>query len=425
MTFPTLIVECAFSAGASTSLFLHLDDSARGKLGTGTLAGSDVWTDITSYVTSVSTRRGANRITSPVLRYEAGTCTIVLDNSDRRFDPTNLDGPYVVAGLTQVTPMRAVRIRATHNGTTYDIFRGFTDEWLISYDGPNYSTVTLTATDATKVLRTYDRAAVSAVGAGEDSGARVERILDSVSWPATDRVIATGDTTLQSTTLAGDAWSELSLVQDTEIGELYIDAAGRVYFRNRLAILEDTRSNTSQATFGDEPGELRYESLTVNYDDTDLINLARIARAGGAAQTATDSESVTLYLTHVHERSDLLMQSDGIAADYAGFLVQQTAEPELRFASMTINPRRNDSSEEDALFTQVLARQFGDRVTAIRRPPGGGDPIQRDVFIRGVAHEIAPKHWRTTFALQSATRFEFLLLGSADLGTLGDNALAY
>lgn len=425
MTFPTVIVEVAFSAGASTSVYLHLDDSMRGKLGTGTLAGSDVWTDVTSYVHAWSARRGANRVTSPALRYDSGTATITLDNSDRRFDPTYLAGPYVVAGVTQVTPMRAVRIRATHNGVTYDIWRGFADEWQVDYGGPNYSVVTLTATDATKVLQSYDRAAVATVGGSENSGARVSRILDSVGWSATDRVIATGDTTLQATTLEGPAWTELSLVQDTELGELYIDTAGRVFFRNRLAILEDTRSNTSQATFGDESGELRYESVSVNYDDADLINLARIARTGGSTQTAQDTESQTLYLVHTHERTDLLMETDGAAADYAGWLIQQAADPELRFGSMTISPRRNDATEENNLFAQVLGRQFGDRITIIRRPPGGGADIERDVFIRGVSHDVGPLRWHTTFALQSATRFEFLVLDSATLGQLGSNALAY
>lgn len=254
VTLAQLIVEAGF-VGPNTGTALILDDITRGKLGTGTLSGDPLFSDISAYVRSVSVRRGATRVESPILRYEAASCTIQLDNSDRRFDPTNLSGPYVAAGVTQVQPRRQLRIRAQFAGVTYDMFNGFVDRWIVEYDreAPSFSQVTVTATDATEILDNNVRGAVAAVGGGEDSGARVNRILDSASWPAEDRVISTGDTTLQATTLEGDAWTELLLVQDTEIGEVYVDASGRVVFRNRHATMEDPRSALVNATFGDQP----------------------------------------------------------------------------------------------------------------------------------------------------------------------------
>lgn len=56
---------------------------------------SPTWTDISPYVRSATVRRGSSRVDSPTLRYEAGTAVLKLDNRDRRFDPTNLFGPYV------------------------------------------------------------------------------------------------------------------------------------------------------------------------------------------------------------------------------------------------------------------------------------------------------------------------------------------
>lgn len=423
VSMPTLIVEIGFTLGASTGTYLHLDDATRGKLDTGTLAPDVAWQDVTAYVKSISLRRGSTRVEGPVLRYEAGTCSIVLDNRDRRFDPANLAGPYVAAGVTQVAPMRAVRVRATWAGVTYNLWRGFADAWQVAYAGPRASDVTLSATDAFKILAAYDRPAVGAVGAGEDSGARVSRILDSASWPAADRVIATGDSTLQATTLEGNVLGELQLVADSEIGELYVDGAGRVVFRNRLALLEEARSNTSQATFGDDSAgaELRYADVTVDYDEAQLVNLARIARAGGTEQTAADAASQTAYLIHSTDRSDLLLQTDADAASYAAFLIFQGKDPELRFGTLTVNPLRSTAD----LFPQVLAREIGDRVTVRRRPPGGGSAIDRDVFVRGITHEVTRAAWRTTWALQSATKFSFLTLDHASLGVLDSNALAY
>jgi hypothetical protein len=420
---PTLIVQIGFSIGASTGTWLHLDDETRGLLDTGTLAPSATWEDVTSYVRSVSMRRGSSRVEGAILRYEAGTCSITLDNRDRRFDPANLAGPYVAGGVTQVTPMRAVRVQANWSGTVYSLWRGFVDAWQVAYTGPNAAEVTLTATDGMKVLGAYDRAAVAPVGAGERSGSRINRILTSAGWPLADRRIATGDSTVQATTLAGNALSELQLTADSELGELYIDGAGRVVFRNRLALLQQARSNTSQATFGDDAAgtELRYADVTIDYDDEQLVNLARIGIDGGTQQTAQDLTSQTTYLVHTLDRSDLLLETDADAADYAGFLIYTGKDPELRFGMLTLNPLRDPTG----LFPHALARQIGDRITVRRRPPGGGDPIERDVFIRGITHDITLAGWRTSWTLQSASRFAFLTLDHSTLGVLDSNALAY
>jgi hypothetical protein len=423
MTMPTLTLEVGFLAGASTGTYLTLDDAARGLLDTGTLAPDSLWTDLAAAVPvfSVQIRRGSSRVDGPVVRYEAGTLTADLDNSDRRLDPTNLSGPYVSAGVTQVTPMRAVRVRATWAGVTYDVWRGFADGWQISYDPPLDSRVTLTATDAFKVFAAYERRAVAPVGAGEDSGARADRILDSVGWASTDRIVATGDSDLQATTLDGDALTELQLAADSELGECYVDGAGRVVFRNRHALYIDARSNTSQATFGDSGSELPYEAVTPDYDDTSLANLIQVARSGGADQTASDTASRSLYLTHTYNRSDLALATDADAAQYATFLLHQSKDPELRFSTLTLNAL-DDTAD---LFPQILGREIGDRITIRRRPPGGGTTIERDVFIRGIQHDINDQSWRTTWTLQAASRFSFLTLDNTVLGLLDTNALVY
>jgi len=423
VSLPTLVVEAAFTAGAVSSPYLHLDDSARGKLDTGTLAADETWADITDYVHAVTVDRGSTRADGPNVTYEAGTATVTLNNSDRRFDPTNLDGPYVAAGATQLVPMVALRVRAIWDGTTYDLFRGYIDAWQVSYEGPNYSRVSLPATDGFKVLGNGDRVAVAAVGAGEDSGARISRILDSADWPVADRLIATGDTTVQATTLDGPALTELQLTADTELGELYVDGAGRLVFRNRLAQLEDTRSNTPQAVFGDGGGaELPYADVEIAYDDTGFANRVLITRVGGAAQTAEDTDSQAAYLVRTFERSDLIMETDDAAGDYADLALYQASTPELRFTALTVNPLTDTTT----LFPQVLGREIGDRITVLCRPPGGGDPIERDCFIRGISHDdLRPGSWgETTWTLQSAEKWAFLLLDNAALGRLDENAIA-
>ena len=280
----------------STVDYLHLDDPVRGRLNTATLGPVDgVWVDISAYVRSAHIRRGANRVSNPLPRYEAGTASVSLNDPDRRFDPTNLAGPYVASGVTQVTPMRAIRIQAVWDGVTYEVFRGFADAWVTEYADahPYLARCELTATDATRVLSNYDRIAVGAVGAGEDSGARVNRILDSVEWSDIDRLVSTGDTTHQNTTLAGDAWNELVLTQDTEFGEVYVDSGGRVVFRNRQAAMEDLRSTSATALFGDHPTTTGVES-TINIArnpsvETDTTGWNAFGGSGPASTRVRDS----------------------------------------------------------------------------------------------------------------------------------------
>lgn len=422
LEFPQIIVEVAFTVGASTGAYLHLDDAARGLLDTATLAPDGVWTDVSAWFESAAIKRGAQRVDLPILRYETGTCTLVLFDTDRRFDPTNLSGPYVSGGRTQVTPMRAVRIRAVWDGVTYDLYRGFADDWIIEWVDPGYAQVTIPCSDGFKVLAALDRTALGfPVGAGDTSVDRIHRILDSAQWPAADREIdPVGHSEMRESTMAGDPLTEMYLVADSEIGELYIDGAGRVRFRSRLDIFTKPVSNTSQATFGDDGTELPYTALGISYDDANMANQVKIARVGGTQQTAEDAASMGEFLIHTHERTDLLLVSDAESLDYARFLLHLAKDPELRFTSLTFEPLEQGAD----LWPQALGREIGDRITVNRRPPGGGT-ITRDAFVRGMEHTFTATSWTTTWPLQSATRYSFLILDHSTNGALDSNALAY
>jgi hypothetical protein len=415
MTAPTIKVEATFTVG--TTGFI-LDASL---LDTGTLS-DEVWTDITPYVLGFNSRRGASRADGPILRFEAGTCQITLDNSDRRFDPTNLSGPYVAAGITQVQPMRQIRVTAAYAGTSYPVFNGYADSWDIAFQGYAMSTCVLTCTDATKVLSNYDRVALgSPVGGSELSGARVARILDSADWPAGYRDLDAGQSTLQETTMDRSVWEELLLVQDSEIGQVFVDARGYVVFRDRHANATDAESVTAQLELGDGAGEVPFVDAPISYDDTTLNNVVRISNVGGTQQIAEDAASKQQYLIHTHDRSDLILETDTEAMDYASAILYQTKDPELRFPTVSVN----GNDDADALFPSMLGFDYGTKISLTRRPPGGGT-VTREGFIVGVAHDVpGPNEWRTTWTLQSSTLWTFLVLDDTTLGVLDSNALGF
>lgn len=424
--WPTLAVEIAFASVAGDLGYLVLDDTTDGLLDTGLLGPDEaIVEDVAAKVERAWINRGSQRYDGVYARAEAGRAGVTLDNSDREFDPTNLAGPHVAGGSTEIEPMRMFRLRAVWAGVSYDLWRGFADEWALDYNMPSVATTTLTGTDGTKVVSNYDSVAGSLVGGGEDTGARINRILDNAGWPVTDRDIDTGRTTVQSTDLSSNAWTEILLTSDTEIGETYFDGSGRLVFRNRHAIITEARSIVSQAVFGEGAGGLPYDAIIIANDDTQVRNIIRISRVGGTLQTAEDADSIARYQRKTWGRSDLIMETDAEASNYADYVLALSQNAELRFDSIRIDP----TADPDNLWPQVLGRELGDRITIKFCPPGGGATIERDVFIRGIRHDITMHTWATTWGLQDASA-RFLtqplafILDDATFGKLDTNVLA-
>jgi len=99
------------------------------------------WEDITPWVKKITTRVGRDRELDD---FEPGRATLVLDNTDRRFDPEHATGPY----YGDLLPSKRVRIRATHKTVTYTLFHGFVDDWPQDYSGAWESEVVVPCTDA-------------------------------------------------------------------------------------------------------------------------------------------------------------------------------------------------------------------------------------------------------------------------------------
>ena len=395
MGFPTLIVEVGFG-GAPGTEYLFLDDTVRGKFDTGLFAPDFVGTDVTDSVRSVSIRRGRQRLLE---HFQAGTATIVLDNATGNFDPNNLSGQYVSAGASLVKPMVRVRVRATWSGTTYSLFHGFADAWDCEYPefGDDAITV-LQVSDGFKVLARHEPGAASgSAGASEDSGARIGRILNSAGWPGDDRDLDTGNSTMQATTLNEGSLSEAQAVALSEGGHLFLNADGKVTFRNRHSRIEDTRSINVQATFDDDGTDLPYSSATTANDDDLIKNLITATRTGGAAQTATDGTSVADFLTRTYNASGMWLETDAEVANWATWVLQLFKNFESRVESVELRPQRNDN-----LWPVVLGSEFGDLMLVHRRPTVG-DAVSKYVFLEGVEHQMSPKHWNSRFNFSSAS----------------------
>jgi hypothetical protein len=321
---------------------------------------------------------------------------------------------------TMVTPQVKVAIRAEYGGISYPLWSGFAVDWEPQYNGPAHSYCVLTATDGLGYLAQDELRTElgSPTGAGELSGDRINRILDSASWPTGPgaRNVDTGTVALQGTTLGGPPLEELQATADAELGAIYVTGDGQFRFTSRQAILNNPDSADSQATFGSGPGELPYIDRELEHQSTRLVNTIIYGIRNGTSHTLTDSGSVTRYLSRPYSNTDLLLTSDDDALQWASLILYQNKDPEQWFNSVTIDPR----PIPDTLFPLILNSEIGDRETIRRRPPGM-PAISRDCFIRGISHEYRTGYWRTQWVLQSAEKYNFFILGT---GILGHDRLA-
>lgn len=143
--------------------------------------GSTSWTDLSAYMQSVDTKIGRS---SELDTFQAGTATFQLNNQDRRFDPNNASGPYT----GNLKPMRRVRLRATYNAVTYNVWAGFVDGWPQEYKTyGKVADVPLRCTDASAVLtRTPLPESVYAYEVTNDTPVLWWRFGESDGWIVTD-----------------------------------------------------------------------------------------------------------------------------------------------------------------------------------------------------------------------------------------------
>ena len=81
-----------FTDGATfISTAFTLDNSTKGQLGSAQLANADDSVDVGSIAIQASIRRGRNRILD---KFEAGTATVILQDDNGNFNPSNTNSPY-------------------------------------------------------------------------------------------------------------------------------------------------------------------------------------------------------------------------------------------------------------------------------------------------------------------------------------------
>jgi hypothetical protein len=349
-------------------------------------------TDISTYVRGWSTTRGTS---TELQRTEAGTGTILLDNRDGRFSPMNTLSPY----SPNILPMRRARIRATWSSITYPVFTGYIESWPSQFPFVGADQVVpIQIVDGFKILALSK---VSASISSSLSGAYIGAILDAIGWPAADRDLDTGQSTMPATTLENiPALEQLMKVERAEGGRIFIARDGKLTFVDRQAFTLPVGSYTGRTWSDTNAAAMTYRDLTPRFDDTLIINEARLTRTGGVEQVAQNAASATKYGTaatnfRTLSESDVLLSTDNQVSDLATWTVNTFGEPAQRIEAIQDNAMGHDR------WDYLLARELGDAVL-VEKTPMGSTQISQRSFLEGISHAWAIDEWRSSVNVSPA-----------------------
>lgn len=393
---------------------LILGSATKGILGTNRLGSGVLPVEITNLVSQVNIRRGRNRITS---KFEFGTATVKLYDQNGDWNPTNPNGAY----YPNLVPLRQIIIYATYLGVDYYLFSGFITTYDTGFRQGNedVSTVTLQCVDSFKLLAGSSIATVTGAPAGQLSGARVNAILDAISFPVSLRNIDTGDSTLQADPgTSRTALEALQTVENSEFGGFYIDGLGDARFISRTNLIKAPA--TSVYSFSDTGSGISYTNAVVAFDDTTLLNQVNITRTGGTTQTAFDQTSIDTYFLHSGNRNGILVQTDTEALNQAQGILATRKDPEVRIDSIELNlyDDINPNKPKAGIDLELL-----DGVTVTKVMPGNTTVTQKSL-INGISHDVTKDSWKTTLFTAEPLLAGFVL-DSAISGIIGTDVLAY
>jgi len=216
--------------------------------------GEDVSADVLLYADPITMVRGRDQLRqlAPPM---AGSFTCSVDNQDRTYAPQSPGSPLA----SYLFPGHSVRCEYLHEGVPYPLWTGILD------DLPQHPQIGRERADLPAfgtLTRLRGKTVTTALATNVRTDEALSLLLDAAGWPADQRVLNAGATTLDYWWLdEQDAFTAAQELVNTEGpgAALYEDAEGRLVFEGRHYRITNPRCTTAQATFlgdGSEPHRL-------------------------------------------------------------------------------------------------------------------------------------------------------------------------
>jgi hypothetical protein len=416
----TITVTVDFSSGASFGYSFILGDPAHGVLGQNVLAdaASNV-VDVSNQVGKISIKGGYNLFQD---QFQAATAKIRIYDQTGNWNPQNVSSPY----YPNLVPMRKIRVAASYAGTTYYLFSGYITAYNYTYPTDQViAYLDIDASDGFRLMQLANVTTLAGTAAGQDTGTRINTILNDISWPTNLRQIETGgaETLCQADpATARTALQAIKNVEFVEQGAFYMNGEGNAVFRSRRYIMG--KSGKNPTSYANDGTGINYSGIVFANDDKTIINDAIITNIGGTAQESYNQASIDKYFQHSMNQNNLVGQSDADALNIARIYVASRAYNSIRIDSITLDMNTINYA---AGITAALNTDYFDTM-AIKNVGQGGTVIQKTLQNLGQAYEITPNTFDVTLTTGEPIVAGFLL-DSNIYGILGDplgeSVLAY
>jgi hypothetical protein len=414
MTLPAQIaVSFDFTSGATFGYPFTIGDEKYGVLGTGTLAASSTpepTVDLTPNVRQISIKRGRNIMRDT---YEAGSATVRVLDPDGSFNPQNVNSPYY--GF--LTPLRKLRVSATVGDVGYFLFSGYTTEYKYTYpQGQEIGYVDIICSDAFRLMQQAGITTVTGATAGQDTGTRINKILDQVQFPNVLRTINTGNTNcVVDPGTSRTALDALKNAEFSEQGAFFINSEGTAIYLNRTNVIK--KYGETPTEFNQTSG-IPYSNLTFAFDDKLIINSAGMTRVGGTQQVSENAASIAKYFPHQLNQNNLVAQTDADTLNIAKIYVATRAETTIRIDAMTV-----DLLDPAVPTATILALDYFSNLKITNVQPDGSS-IVKTLQAQGLSWDISPNMFRCVLTTLEPI-VEGFIIGSAVSGIIGTSIMAY
>jgi hypothetical protein len=417
MTVPVTTVSVGFPTTTGFGNALQLDglNIARNQLDTGILGGT-AFADLTYLVESVTITRGRNR---QLDQFNAGTATVVFNNSSRILDPLNESSPYwqgAPYNATGVLPRTPIIISS--NGIP--IYTGVVTDWDLSYDiQPNGDRMYAQCSDAFTVLA--NQALNTVTPARELSSDRVNTVLNypEINYQGA-RSIGTGTSYLGAYVISQDTevLNYLQQVTTSEQGYLYIAADGTLTFKGRSSVLNPV----SGATFNTTGSAIPFQSINNLFGDELLYNYIVTQSPAGAAQTTSNATSIAAFQTQQYAILNLLNDTTTEVAALGNYLLGKYQNPILRFTGISNELSALSTANQNICLTLDLTSIA---TVVMAYTTGSPATVSQTLIVSGVSHSITPSSHLISYTFESTDGNQYMTLDDAIFGILDTNLLSF
>jgi hypothetical protein len=415
MSLPAQIaVSFDFSGGATFGSGFVIGSPDNGVIGVNSFGSSDViipTVDLTPDVYSISIRRGRNVMKDT---YDAGTAIVRVLDPLGYFNPQNPSSPY----FGYLVPLRKLRISATTATAEHFLFSGYVNDYRYTFPvGQETAYVDIMCTDGFRLLQMSNVGTIPDTAAGQDTGTRINKILDNVSFPASMRSISTG----VSTCVADPATnrSTLDAIKNAEfsegLGAFYMSADGTAVYLNRTEV---TSSLGEPSIAFNQTTGIPYRNVKYAFDDKLIINDVKFNRVGGTAQLVYSQSSIDKYFPHSLTQENLVAQTDDIVLGIAQNYVNTRKETTIRIDEMLV-----DLLDPAVPTDTLIGLDYFDNLD-ITNVTESGSTINKTLQAQGFAWDITANKMQVAITTLEPIVDGFII-GSSTYGIIGTSTLSY